>query len=53
MSNYKLTIELDDWAEMYGDSLTIENHIMDLIKTSILPTLNLNLNSYQVVRKRG
>ncbi len=53
MANYKLTIEVDDWADMYGDSLTLENHIMDLIKASILPTLNLNLNSYQVVRKRG
>ena len=53
MANYKLTIEVDDWADMYGDSLTLENQIMDLIKASILPTLNLILNSYQVVRKRG
>jgi hypothetical protein len=53
MSKYKLTIELDDWAEMYSDSLTLENALIDLIKTSVLPTLNLNVVRHQVIRKRG
>ena len=53
MSKYKLTIELDDWAEMHSDSLTLESALIDLIKTSVLPTLNLNVVTYQVTKKRG
>jgi hypothetical protein len=53
MAVYKLTIELDDWAEMHGDALTLENKVMDLIRTAVLPTLDLNAGTYQLTRKRG
>ena len=53
MAIYKLTLEVDDWADMSGDSLTLENALIDLIKTSVLPTLNLNVVTYQVTKKRG
>jgi hypothetical protein len=53
MAVYKLTIELDDWAEMHGDALTLENKVMDLIRTAVLPTLDLNSGAFQLTRKRG
>jgi hypothetical protein len=53
MALYKLTIELDDWADIHGDALTLENKVMDLIRTSVLPTLDLNSGAFQLTRKRG
>jgi hypothetical protein len=53
MAIYKLTLEVDDSAEMYGDALTLENQMMDLIKTAVLPTLGLNSGAFQLTRKRG
>jgi hypothetical protein len=54
MSKYKLTLELDDWAGIYGnDGLTLESKIIDLIKVAILPTLSLEVSNYQFTKKRG
>jgi hypothetical protein len=50
---YKLVLEIDDWANVHGDALTLENKLMDLIKAAVLPTLDLNVITYQVTRKRG
>jgi len=53
VSKYKLTLEVDDWSELHNDSLTLENKLMDLIRAAVLPTLDLNVTSYQLTRKRG
>lgn len=53
MAKYKLTLEVDDWAELHSDSLTLENKLMDLIRAAVLPTLDLNVITYQITRKRG
>ena len=53
MAMYKLTIELDDWAGVHGDALTLENKVMDLIRTEVLPVLDLNSGVFQLTRKRG
>ena len=53
MAMYKLTIELDDWADVHSDTLTLENKVMDLIRTAVLPTLDLNAGVFQLTRKRG
>ena len=53
MAKYKLTLEVDDWAELHNDALTLENKLMDLIRAAVLPTLDLNPITYQVSRKRG
>ena len=53
MPKYKLTLEIDDWANMHGDALTLENKIMDLMRTAVLPTLDLHSGTYQLTKKRG
>jgi hypothetical protein len=53
MTTYKLTLEIDDWADVHGDALTLENKMIDLVKAAVLPTLDVNLITYQVTRKRG
>jgi hypothetical protein len=53
MAVYKLTLEVDDWADVHGDALTLESKIMDLIKTAVLPTLDLELTDYWLSKKRG
>ena len=53
MPKYKLTLEIDDWANMHGDALTLENKIMDLMRAAVLPTLDLHSGTYQLTKKRG
>jgi hypothetical protein len=53
MAKYKLTLEINDWAELHSDALTLENKLMDLIRAAVLPTLDLQLGTYQLTKKRG
>jgi hypothetical protein len=53
MARYKLTLEIDDWADMFGDASTLEHNLMDLLKTSALPALNLIAVTSEVTKKRG
>jgi len=53
MAIYRLTIELDDWAGVHTDALTLENKVMDLIRTAVLPTLDLWAGPFQLTQKRG
>jgi hypothetical protein len=53
MAEYRFTIDLTDWAELYPDAETLENKLMDLMRTAVLPTLELNPYNYKMTKKRG
>lgn len=53
MAKYKLTLEVDDWANMHSDTQNLEIKIMDLIRAAVLPTLDLHSGTYQLTKKRG
>lgn len=50
---YKLTLEIDDWAELHSDTLNLEAQLIDLIRAAVLPTLDLHSGAYQLTKKRG
>jgi hypothetical protein len=53
MSTYKVTLEIEDSYEMYGDALTLEHNLSDLLNVAVLRTLNLTLVSSSTTKKRG
>ena len=53
MAKYKLTLEVDDWANVHSDTQNLEIKIMDLIRAAVLPTLDLQADTYQLTKKRG
>lgn len=55
MSQFKITLEVseDFFNPVAWEAEILESALRDLLKTSLLPSLNLTLTSSTVTRKKG
>jgi hypothetical protein len=51
--NYKIVLEVKDIDGKYGDALTLEHYLTDLINITALKSLGLQLTFSQTTKKRG
>jgi hypothetical protein len=52
MNSYKVTLEVKDLKGQYGDAMTLEMYLVDVIRPA-LDALNLGLTFSQATKKRG
>lgn len=53
MNTYKVTLEVKDLEGQYGDALTLEHYLTDLINVTALRALGLQLTYSNTTKKRG
>ena len=52
VNSYKVTLEVKDLQEQYGDAFTLENYLVDVVRPA-LDALGLQLTFSQATKKRG
>jgi hypothetical protein len=53
VNTYKLTLEISDPYVFFNDKETLEIAVRDLLISSVLPALNLELDDIAITKKRG